>query len=110
MRVPPNRRGGEDQSLKTFYKAKNSCILTPYVDELLKTFGEYSLFYYHDERVRETLINYERLSEMLERRIIPESAKEFRHSIHYCIPSQLRKYTGFLPYARAVPGLEFNGE
>ena len=93
-----------------FFKAKNSCVLTPYVDMLSTKFGEFSPLYPCDAEVSTVLREYEKLSETLERKIVPETAKEFRNSLHYCLPSQLRKYQGIMPGAGPVAGLGLKGE
>lgn len=100
----------QEGMLHKFFKAKNSCVLTPYVDRLIKTFGDYSPLIICDDVVSAIFKEYERLSDTLERRVIPETAQEFRNSAHYCILSQLKKYQGLLPGAKPVANLEFKGE
>jgi len=56
-----------EASLKAFLKAKNTCVLTPYVDELVRKFGQFSPFHSVDKRVSAILKDYDRLSERLEK-------------------------------------------
>lgn len=84
----PEEEEAQDDSLKKFFKAKNSCVLTPYVDGLIKQLqGRYSPLYPCDEQVRDLIKEYALITENLERTIIPETAQEFRNSLHYCVPS-----------------------
>ena len=96
--------------LKKFFKAKNSCVLTPYVIKLIKMFGDYSPLIIYDPATSAILNEYARLCDTLEQTMIPETAQEFRNSTHFCVLSQLRKYQGFLPGAKPVANLEFKGE
>ena len=47
-----------DETLKKFMKAKNNCILTPYVDKLIKLFGEYSPLIICDPVTKMIMLNY----------------------------------------------------
>lgn len=76
-----------DVTLQKFMKAKNKCVLTPFVDKLIKLFGEYSPLIICDSDTKTTIGKYAKLTEVMERRVIPETAAEYRNSIHYCIPS-----------------------
>ena len=78
--------------LKKFFRAKNSCVLTPYVDKLVKMFGEYSPLVICDQEISAIQREYARLSDTLEQNIIPETAQQFRNSTHFCLISQMRKY------------------
>ena len=59
--------------LKKFMKAKNSCVLTPYVDKLCKTFGDYNPLFPIDKETFILFSDYERLTETLDRKVIPET-------------------------------------
>ena len=76
MRVPAIDTGkvlekkATDQ-IKDFFKAKNSCLLTPYCYKLIGTFGEENAFRPCDQETQDLLRKQLRVNEILERKVIP---------------------------------------
>lgn len=73
-----------------FMRSKNAHLLTPYVAQLLKTFGGWHL-------QSNTVQSISQQVKQIEMKIVPQTAKEFRNSQYYCLPTQLRKYDGLKP-------------
>ena len=89
--------------IKEFYKAKNNCLLTPYVNELVDLFGTENCFYPCDPETSTLLKRQAATTIQLERKVIPDTIKGFQNSIHYCLQSQLKRYQGLMPQAKPVP-------
>lgn len=91
--------------VKAFVKAKNSCLLTPFINLLVLKFsgGAFS-------DLVDLLQRQKKKIESLEKLVIPETLKEFRNSSYYCLPSQIKKYEGLLPKAKPIDGLLFKNE
>eukprot|EP00347_Sterkiella_histriomuscorum_P000058 403377346 len=76
--------------IKDYLKAKNSCILTKYVEEFVGKFAP--------------------SIETLEQSFIPSTTNEFKNNKYYTLPSLIRKYQGFLPNAVPLDDKTFKGE
>lgn len=78
---------------------KNRSILTPFVEKLTSILGSSHFKDLCDPSLRHVLDLEKQRLKKLEMIVIPETLQEFRNSSHYCIPSQLKKYQGFVPQA-----------
>jgi hypothetical protein len=94
--------------IKNYLKAKTSCILTRtvefYLERLCPFIGAYG-----DAKTKRVTNIEERRIEAVEMQFIPQNMSEFRNSKYYIIPSQIKRYCGFLPNAKPIDKL-FNGE
>jgi len=86
-------------------KAKNSCVLTTYISQLTNQLSAGTFSDWVD-----LLAKQKTKIETLEKMLLPESLQEFRNSAYYCLPSQIKKYEGFMPKAKPIPGLHFKNE
>jgi hypothetical protein len=75
-------------------KAKNGCILTTFINQLVLQFSGGA---FND--LVDLLSQQKKKIEGLEKLVVPETLQEFRNSSYYCLPSQIKKYEGFLPKA-----------
>ena len=63
--------------IEEFYKNKNNCVLTPYVNELVGVFGSENCFYPCDEVTKKVVDMQARTTVRIERKVIPATHKAF---------------------------------
>ncbi len=92
-----------------FLKTKASCVLTAYLRDVVCSLAGYIPIQDQSTESKQAFKNFLKEEQRLELLYEPQSYAEFKSSKQYALPSQIKKYQGFVPWAKPTQ-MVHNGE